>query len=134
MTLKAFMSESRVTPTIKTCDRAGDNIRGSWKSPARHWPTLMLAAQSMSSRWPSAKLSASSRASTLSSKWTSSAQSSAFWQRVRVLVFDFSAARCRHSGVDPLPIVSVFETLRQGGFTQLSIPLNLSSKVRSPDF
>ena len=28
------MSESRVTPTIKTCDRAGDNIRGGWKSSA----------------------------------------------------------------------------------------------------
>ena len=54
------------------------------------------------------------------------------WRRVRVLVFEFSAARCRHFGVGPLPFVSVLEALRQGGFTPLSIPL--SSKIRKEDF
>ena len=45
------------------------------------------------------------------------------WQRVRrVLVFEFSAACCRHFGVGPLPFVSVLEAFRRGGFTHLSIP------------
>ena len=54
------------------------------------------------------------------------------WLRVRVLVFEFSAARCRYFGVGPSPFVSVLEAFRRGGFAHLSIPL--SSKVRKPDF
>ena len=34
------------------------------------------------------------------------------WQRARVLIFEFSAARCRKHTVGPLPLVSVLEALR----------------------
>ena len=44
------------------------------------------------------------------------------WQQVRLLIFEFSAARCRKHFVGPLPFVSVLEALRRGGFTHLSIP------------
>ena len=54
------------------------------------------------------------------------------WQQVRLLIFDFSAARCWKHFVGPLSFVSVLVALRRGGLTHLSIPS--SSGIRSASF
>ena len=131
------MSEHRATPSITICDRTGDNIRGSWKSStaladiylrsAKHIDQVAVRSfeRVISDQHTIIKMDIEGSELALLSQPRD-------WKRVRILVFEFSAARCRHLGVGPLPFVSVLKALRQGGFTHLSIPL--SSKIRKEDF
>ena len=134
--LETFMQQQRVRPTIELVDHAGDNVRGSWKSSialantyargAKHGVQVQVSSiERIISDHTIVKIDVEGSELPLLAK-------SRNWKQVRVLVFEFSAARSRKHFVGPLPFASVLEALRQGGFTHLSIPS--SSGIRSPKF
>ncbi|CAE7760172.1 rrg1, partial [Symbiodinium pilosum] len=111
--LETFMKEKKATPTIEIADHAGDNVRGSWESstalanthsrgPKRGVQVPVCSIERIISDHTVVKIDVEGSKLPLLPQPRDRKQ-------VRLLIFEFSAARCRKHAVGPLPFVFVLE-------------------------
>ncbi|CAE7212660.1 unnamed protein product [Symbiodinium sp. CCMP2592] len=123
---RKWLEEINAQPCLCFSDYEGNQRIGSWKSSAASCQTLRLTPTAMRLVPAVSFDDALTEHHTIIKMDVEGSELQLLakprdWKNTRLLIFEFSAGRCRHFGVGPLAFASILDALKAAGFSHLHL-------------